>query len=185
VIALADQLPCVVHEDGFAHAFDPDWLIDSIDRAAKTSGHSRWWSEQVADSILYYFKKESCITSVTTVEIRELVSKVLAKIGADEVAQSFSPLPPRFNLSLHAIAIQSGPGFELMFFNRLRERLKAISGRAFSCVNLYGLKSTVKFICGRKSWRRRCIEFEREILDAAHDILAEPLCNQPIQLVIH
>jgi len=184
LIALADMLPTVVHEDGFAHAFDTPWLVESIARAATPAGHSLWWSEQVADSIVYYFRGHRNGNSITTGDISAIVRDVLDKIGAGDVAQAFEPLPPRFHLSLRALALQVGSGFELMFFNRLHHRLTEVGLRAYSSVHLYGLKPTVKYLCGRQSWRRKCVEFEKEILHTAHAVLVQQQTTREIQLLV-
>jgi hypothetical protein len=97
--------------------------------------------------------------------LRDVVVSVLRAIGYAEVALHFQPLDLPFELSLSELAREAGPGYELAFFQLLKERIQpALSNRA-SNFNFYGLRSCVRLLRSTKSWTHSCSELQNEIVE--------------------
>jgi hypothetical protein len=98
-------------------------------------------------------------------QLREIVLSVLQAIGYAEVALSLDTLHPLFELSLSELAKEAGPGYELAFFQLLKERIEpALSNRA-SNLDIYGLQSCVRHLQAVKTWSRNCSQLRIEIVD--------------------
>ena len=71
---------------------------------------------------------------------------------------------PGERLNLLDLVKEAGSGYELAFFNRLRDRLQTLIGGGTTDVDLVGLASCVKHLRARKSWSRDCDALQEEIV---------------------
>jgi hypothetical protein len=122
-------------------------------------------AEHVTESVLCYFATSYDKGIVSLADTCEIVRSVLQAIGYGEVSIHYEALNPPFELSLAEIAREAGAGFELGFFQLLRERLQpALSDRA-SNVHISGLQNCVRLLQSAKTWSRSCSQLRNEIVD--------------------
>jgi hypothetical protein len=166
VIAFRDCLPLLCQTGDEHSAIRRDWLCFCLRRAAEKSGYRSWWlAEHVAASVICYLSTTYQENVITTKRLRDVVVSVLRAIGYAEVALHFQPLDLPFELSLSELAREAGPGYELAFFQLLKERIQpALSNRA-SNFNFYGLRSCVRLLRSTKSWTHSCSELQNEIVE--------------------
>lgn len=166
MIALHNCLP-LLRQAGYEHsAIRRDWLCFCLRRAAEKSGYRCWWlAEHVAASVICYLSTTYQENVITTKQLRNVVVSVLRAIGYAEVALHFQTLDLPFELSLRELAREAGPGYELAFFQLLKERIQpALSNRA-SNLDFYGLQSCVRLLRSTKNWTRGCSELQNEIVE--------------------
>ncbi|MFV0416110.1 MAG: hypothetical protein ACK5NG_07050 [Chthoniobacterales bacterium] len=165
MINLRDEMPLVRFSDGRTQAFDPSWLCQSVQRAAEDAGYSEWvLSKDITVSICVFLKYDFDGTVVSTQNIQKIVQTVLSSLGYQEIASGFTPLPAPVCLSLEKIARDAGSGYELFFFNLLRQNLKKILHSGAEQVDFLDLHRCVKTLRTAKHWRRDCRHLQSEIV---------------------
>ena len=165
MIALKDDFPLVQFDGGQLVAFQTDWLVRSLRRAAHKAGYSQWWlAEHVAESVTTYLLVGFEATTVSVSRLSAAVQNVLQVIGYAEVAGHFVPDAPPAKLSLNEVAREAGSGYELAFFEILGRRLQELVTPQTSHLELWGLERCVKRLRSRKVWSRDCDSLREEIV---------------------
>ena len=165
MIALRDELPLIQFNDGEAVAFDRDWLVRSLVRAALQAGYPHWWlAEHVAESVTAYLRQQREATVLSVEQMADAVRSALRVIGYGEVADRFLPGKPKTRISLLELARGAGAGYELAFFELLGRRIQETIGEEGGEFELQGLDLCVKMLRGRKVWSRDCDALRDEII---------------------
>jgi hypothetical protein len=166
VIALRDSLPLLRQSEHEHCAIRHDWLSLCLVRAAEKAGYSRWWlAEHVAASVLCYLSKTYENNVVTSKQLREIVLCALQAIGYAEIALRLDAIGPPFELSLRDLAEEAGPGYELAFFQLLKERIQPAFCDRASSLDIYGLQACVRHLQSVKTWSRECSQLRSEIVN--------------------
>jgi hypothetical protein len=166
VIALTDSLPLLRRNENEDVPLRQDWLYYCLRKAAEKAGYNQWWlAEHVTSSVFWYFSTTYERNTVTLKEILEIVRSVLQAIGYSEVGVHFETLNPPFELDLADLAREAGPGFELAFFQILKERVRPALADHASNINIYGLQTCVRRLRSIKTWSRSCSELRNEIVE--------------------
>ena len=165
MIAFHDHLPVIELASGEAVAFERDWLVRSLARAALRAGYAKWWlAEHVAESVTAYLRDQEEVNVMPVGRLTTAVQSVLQVIGYAEVARHFTPGPPRQRVSLLDLAREAGAGYELAFFERLGRRLQELLQSDVCDFELLGLEKCVRLLCGCKTWSRACETLRSEIV---------------------
>ncbi len=145
-------------------------------------GNDHWLDPEVlrhaAASVFHYFKTELCRESVTVGEFAGALEKVLRNLGfAISTGAKESRKPETTETDLGLMARESGGGFELFFFPRLRDELRAQLRRAPRVLRFRGLRGCVKQLAGARRWSGRCEKLRDHIVEYLRQCLtaeAEP-----------
>ena len=165
MIALRDEIPLIQLSDGQAVAYERQWLTRSLARAARKAGYPQWWlAEHVTESVAEYLRNQREITILPVERLDEAVRGALQVIGYGEIAHHFLPGRPCVRVSLHALAIEAGTGYELAFFDLLGRRLQELAREDGCNFELSGLDRAVKLLRNRKVWCRDCDGLQAEII---------------------
>lgn len=166
MIALPDNIPLVQFESGQVVAFERQWLVRSLQRAAKKAGYPQWWlAEHVAESISTYLQFRVEENVVAMPRLAQAVQSALQVIGYAEVANHFVPGPPPYRVSLWDLARSAGSGYELAFFEALGRTIQEVVANKVRQFELYGLERAVKQLRGKKVWSRDCDVLRAEIVN--------------------
>lgn len=165
MIALRDNFPLVRFQDGSVMNFDRAWLTTAVVRAAESAGYKKWWlTNHVTESISSFLQQDFDENTVTICRLEKAVQSVLQVIGYSDVARCFQTLPPPVRISLSDLARRAGHGYELAFFELLRESLRGIPDSDAQQVELCDLHPCVKLLRGAKAWRSDCEQLTGEIV---------------------
>jgi hypothetical protein len=165
MIALRDNLPLIQLADGHAVAFEREWLVRSLARAAHKAGYANWWlAEHVAESVTEYLRGQREVNVLSVGSLAKAVRAALEVIGYREVARCFEPGRPRVRVSLVEIAREAGAGYELAFFDKLGRVIRELVSEQACDFELHGLERCVKTLRSRKFWNRECAELRDEII---------------------
>jgi hypothetical protein len=135
-----------------------------------------------AAAVLHYFKNELERESVTVGEFTLALEKVLRGFGLQvksaEAKDTGAVATARVTESdLRQLACESGKGFELLFFPRLRDEVKAQLSQSPRLLRFKGLRGCVKQLVGAQRWTGRCqlmsdqiVEFLRHCLTDEHGV---------------
>lgn len=165
MIAFKDGLPLVEFDGGRVVAFERDWMVATLRRAAHKAGYPQWWlAEHVTESIATYLRLRVDENVVSLPRLAKAVQSVLQVIGYAEVANHFDPSPPPLKVSLIEMAIEAGSGYELAFFEKLGRTIHAMLGANATRFELFGLERCVKQLRSKKVWCRDCDSLRSEIV---------------------
>lgn len=165
MIAFKDNLPLVRFHDGHVMNFERAWLSRALVRAAEAAGYKKWWlADHVTESVTSYLEQDFNENIVTICRLERAVQSVLQVIGYSDVARFFHTMPPPVCISLAEIARDAGHGYELVFFELLRARLREAIASPTVQVELRELHRCVKLLRSAKNWRRDCSGLVGEIV---------------------
>lgn len=166
MIAFLDDHPLVRFPDGRTFAFERRWLEGCLEAAAVRAGYEQWWlSGHVTESVSAFLKNDFEETVLNVDGLERAVKTVLESIGYGDVAEHYKTLPPPVRLSLLDTARKAGEGFELLFFEILRQQLEEALESGSRCIECDGLHDCVKFLRRAKVWRRDCTGLRLEIVE--------------------
>ncbi|HEY0456729.1 MAG TPA: hypothetical protein VGE41_10170 [Verrucomicrobiae bacterium] len=121
--------------------------------------------KNAAGAVLHFFKEELGRTTVTVGEFAGALESTLSKLGFD-IKTDFSQKlkAPILDSNLREIASETGPGFEMMFFHRLRQELRLSLCQSPKLLRYQGLRPCVKHLLGAKRWSGRCQDLSDQII---------------------
>lgn len=92
------------------------------------------------------------------------MQSVLQVIGYADVAGHFHAQPPPARISLEELARDAGHGYELVFFDLLRTRLREALEAKPERLEICDAHNGVKMLRSAKNWRRDCTGLLDEIV---------------------
>ena len=122
--------------------------------------------QNAARAVLHYLKVEQGKSFVSVQEFSRTLATVLRGFGI--AVDSAETAPPQCRVSesdLRELACESGKGFELAFFPRLRDELRQQLNRSPQVVRFKGLRGCVKQLAGARRWTGRCQYLSDQIVD--------------------
>ncbi len=133
-------------------------------------GSDDWLDPEVlrhaAASVFHYFKTELCRESVTVGEFAGALEKVLRNLGFTIRAGTMeSHAREIIETDLGLMAQESGGSFELFFFPRLRDELRAQLRHSPRVLRFRGLRGCVKQLAGARRWSGRCEKMRDHIIE--------------------
>ena len=157
-------------------AFDPEFL------------------KHAASAVFHYFKHDLGRVTVTVGEFAGALEKVLRGFGLQSEADEQNGehgsehvedkeddvFAERrvLNSDLRLLACESGKGFELFFFPRLRDELRQQLSQDPEVLHFRGLRSCVKQLTGARRWSPRCQTLQDQIVEFLRNCFTTE-ANQP------
>jgi hypothetical protein len=131
-----------------------------------------------AHAVLHYFKVEQGKNQVSVGEFAQALATVLRGLGIEvregEATGNSPPVPelrPVAEADLRQLAFDSGKGYELLFFNRLRAELRCQLSHSPRVIRFKGLRGCVKQLAGVRRWNGRCQQLNDQIVGYLRDCL--------------
>ena len=163
--------------------FERGWLSSALVRAAQTAGYKKWWlADHVTESVTNYLKQDFDENVVTICRLEKAVQSVLQVIGYADVARFFQTMPPPVRISLAEVASEAGHGYELVFFELLRARLRKATAPPTLQIELSELHRCVKMLRSAKNWSTECSGLQGEIVIFVRGELALNNCAKDLTL---
>jgi hypothetical protein len=148
--------------------------------------------KHAASAVFHYFKHDLGRVTVTVGEFAGALEKVLRGFGlqseADEQnGEHIDDFPTEEDISgqrrvlksdLRLLACESGKGFELFFFPRLRDELRQQLLQSPEVLHFRGLRSCVKQLTGARRWSPRCQTLQDQIVEFLRNCFTTE-ANQP------
>ncbi len=171
MIALPQRLPYVVWRQERLLPLSEGWLADSIRQGAASAGYLRWdLAPHVARAIVSYLEEEFNAPTISIVQVEEMISQSISKIGYKEIAGTTGLVPPQLSVSLADIAGRAP--YEILFYPLLRDSLdeaRLIEARG---VVFGDLRPCVKILDSAARWRQTCETLRGQIVRYIRDYLA-------------
>jgi hypothetical protein len=153
--------------------------------------------QHAAHAVLHYFKVEQGKNQVSVGEFAQALATVLRGFGLEvsdsDTAEPPTPTPapapatggrPVVEADLRQLAFDSGKGFELLFFSRLREELRCQLRRSPRFIRFKGLRGCVKQLAGARRWNGRCQQLNDQIVGYLRDCLNTETRPDPCSMVV-
>ena len=169
-----DQIPCS------AESITIELMGDSVDQLDPAI------IKNAAAAVLHYFRDELEREAVSVGEFSEALEKILRGFGFS-VTSSSDPETPATRVvesDLCRLASQSGKGFELLFFPRLRQELHDQLSSSPEVLRFSGLRGCVKQLTGAKRWTNRCQRLNDQIVEFLRICLCEEHSRPACALVV-
>lgn len=144
--------------------YDTAWIDDAIVRAACDAGqHDFPFVTEIRTGITEYLESKCPLKLLALEELFDRVRRMLCQIGCDHIAANLRPAAPPVTFSLVETANQVGHGFELGFFEVLRQELDDLRNLGVRQIHFSGLRESVFILRGTCKWNRSCELLLREI----------------------
>ena len=137
-----------------------------------------------AEAVLHYFKHDLGWTSVSVGEFSQALERVLRGLGCEVKCANAKPGSAVVESDLRHLACESGKGFELFFFPRLRDELRLKLDQSPRLLRFRGLRGCVKQLVGARRWGSRCQELNDQIVEYLRQCLSVENGGQACALVI-
>ena len=149
-----EQIPCSVEEVTVELLGDPGGALDKD------------LIKNAAEAVLHYFKTELGQTTVSVGEFSLALEQALRSLGLEAKATGAEAVAPRvIEADLRLLARESGRGFELLFFPRLRDELRLKLDESPQLLRFSGLRDCVKQLTGARRWSGRCQNLTDQIVE--------------------
>lgn len=121
--------------------------------------------QHAAAAVLHYFKEELGRTHVTADEFASALETVLKGMGFSVEAGDSLDLKNVERADLTRLAFESGKGYELVFFNRLRTEIQRKLNNEPEVMHVTGIRTCVKQLTGSKRWCTKCQKLHDQIVE--------------------
>ena len=171
----AEMISVELTDEGIG-AFDPEFL------------------KHAASAVFHYFKHDLGRVTVTVGEFAGALEKVLRGFGLQSEADEQNGEHPGeyeenkenevfaerrvLKSDLRSLACESGKGFELFFFPRLRDEMRQQLLLDPEVLHFRGLRSCVKQLTGARRWSPRCQTLQDQIVEFLRNCFTTE-ANQP------
>jgi len=177
---------CLVFETSSGESFPCSAQFVAIELVGEAAAFiDKQIVEQAAAAVLHYFKMELGQTTVTTREFAQALEKALNGFGLSVMSAQVEKTPPRIaEADLRILASESGKGFELVFFPRLREEVRRNLNAGPRVLCFRGLRGCVKQLVGARRWTGRCQHLNDQIVEYLRGCLTNERAGEPCSLVV-
>lgn len=140
--------------------------------------------KHAASAVMHYFKEDLSRDTVSVGEFASALEKVLQGLGFSVFKEEAKPAPRIVDFDLRVIASESGKGFELFFFDRLRAEICTQLKATPDILRFCGLRGSVKQLLGARRWTPRCQTFSDEVVEFLRVCLQSELPSSRCGLIV-
>ncbi|MDP0489438.1 MAG: hypothetical protein Q7Q71_00120 [Verrucomicrobiota bacterium JB023] len=145
--------------------YDTDWIETALQRAAIAADRDDFpFINDIRDGIVHYLENKCPLRLLPIEELYARMQRMLERIGCEAIAKQLSILTPPVTLSLARSARQVPAGFELGFFQRIRDELDALHQLGTEEVHFTEIREATLILVGSKRWSPTCEHLMGEIL---------------------
>lgn len=144
--------------------YDTCWLDDAIRRAALAADLTDFpFVDEIRAGIVQYLETKCPLRLLHIDELFDRMRRMLVQIGCVSIAEKLEPLAPPITVSLIRAAMEAGNGFELAFFESLRNELQELRRAGAEEIRFTGLRESTLILRGTTKWDKHCEVLLREI----------------------
>lgn len=178
MICLAGNLPALQVGRQQVAGYGTGWIEESLNRAAASCGRTDCpFLNDIRNGILHYLEKRCSLKVLPLEDLFERMRGMLCKIGCDEIARHLVPLAPPITVSLIEPARKAGDGFELVFFQLLKDEIELLKNSGAESIRFCDVDESVQLLCGKQATAELLAELKTEIttfLESYHRQIPAP-----------
>ena len=142
-----------------------DWIETALNRASVAADRDDFpFIEDIRDGIIHYLESKCPLRLLPIEDLYARMGRMLEKIGCAAISDQLKVLTPPVTLSLARAAREVEPGFELGFFQMLRNEVDALHHLGTEEVHFTEIREAALILVGTKRWNPACETFQRDIL---------------------
>jgi len=171
MIALAEDCILLRQPNGESHPIH----LGAISIEVVTEGETPFdeaFVKEASAAVLHYFKNEENRDSVTLGEFAVALEKVLKTFDAKPCANSSEDDVQVAEADLQQLASASSEAFELTFFPKLRDEMRARLRQSPQTLRFHGLRGCVFQLTGARRWTPRCQSLQDQIVNFLRECLS-------------
>lgn len=179
MIRLNEHALLMCYPDGRVEPLDLSQLVNEIagQNESFASKLEPWMVEHVVSSIVQYIRFEMKKETVTLQDFIELSRELINHFATPK------DKTPEAVCDLYQLAQKAGYGFELRFYDILRDHIQKASVNGSESYVFVGLRRCVKFLAGHQRWRNRCRLINDEIVKFIRETL-ERMATDDVRLTV-
>lgn len=140
------------------------WLDDALRRAAAAAEHDDFpFVADIRSGIVQYLETKCPLKLLHIEDLFDRMRRMLIQIGCERIAEKLRPLAPPLTVSLVHTAMEAGNGFELAFFETLRQELVGLREAGAEEIHFVGLRECSQILRGAQKWNKQCEVLLHEI----------------------
>lgn len=139
---------------------------------------------QAALAVLHYFRNDLGRTCVSIADFSLALERVLMAFGLKVSSGESAKAVEADVCDLRQIAVESGEGYELAFFPKVRQRLRSRMEGSPELLRFRGLRGCVKQILRAKRWSHRCQVLSDQIVEYLRECLSNDGASSRCGLVV-
>ena len=141
--------------------------------------------KEAATAVLHHFKSDLGKDFVSIGEFTQVLEKTLNSLGFSVNSLQVERPQPKFTeADLRLLAWESGKGFELVFFSKLREQIQRSLDASPQVLRFHGLRGCVKQLIGARRWTTRCQSLNDQIVEFSRSCLTLEKRTPPCALLM-
>ena len=142
-----------------------DWIETALNRASVAADRDDFpFIEDIRDGIVHYLEHKCSLRLLPIEDLYARVSRMLDRIGCSAISDHLKILTPPVTISLARVAREIPPGFELGFFQLLRNEVAALHNIGTEEVHFTEIREAALILVGSENWNPDCETFQRDIL---------------------
>lgn len=146
--------------------YDTAWLEDALRRAATAADHADFpLLGEIRNGVELYLENKCPLRLLHLEDLFDKMRRMLVKMGCERIAEKLVPLAPPVTVSLVRAALSAGNGFELAFFETIRNELCELREAGAEEIHFTGLRQSALILRGTEKWNRHCETLHAEIRD--------------------
>lgn len=165
MIALPQAMPLIRIGASSLALCRADWLTETLTNATEGTDVPSWMAEDISRGVESFLTNHYKGSVIDSDELFERIEKTLSNLGLTRVAENIDKTPPPVRISLSEIARRAGAGYELVFFQILRDQLRSAAAGGAHRVECHGIRVCVKRLTDARKYSPKCQKLESEIRD--------------------
>lgn len=165
MICIAGNMPIIQVGDYQVAEYDTFWIRRAIENAAIRADQEHFaFVDDVYDGIVYYLEHKCPLRLLELETLYDRIRHTLKRIGCEAIANSIQPESPPITLSLEHIAIEASTGYELAFYQRLKDEMGNLKKMGVKEVFFSQVRESIMVLKQTNKWSEECDQLEHDIL---------------------
>ena len=164
--------------------YGTEWIETALSRASVAADRDDFpFIEDIRDGIVHYLENKCSLRLLPIEDLYARMQRMLERIGCSAIGDHLKMLTPPVTLSLARTAREIPLGFELGFYQRLRNELNALHQLGTEEIHFTEIREATLLLVGSKRWNSSCERFQNDILNFLEKI-AEQNSTPQSQLLL-
>jgi len=144
--------------------YDTAWIETALHRATVAADRDDFpFINDIRDGIVHYLENKCPLRLLPIEDLYSRMKKMLDRIGCPAIAENLTILTPPIFLSLARTARLFPKGFELGFFQQIRDEVQKLHQLGTEEVHFTEIREATLLLSGTKTWTPKCDEIQADI----------------------
>lgn len=145
--------------------YPTEWILRSIERAAIRAGFDDFpFSEDIHQGIVHYLENKCPLRMLKLEKLYDRIRHTLKRIGFPTIADEITHSAPPVTVSLTEAAERAENGYELVFYNLLKEELQRLKQAGVHEVIFCCIREAILILRQNSTWSSECDQLEADIM---------------------